>query len=134
MRLGFYSRGGKVLLYSRKPRRARLPGRKCYLPTLISGRTDVRVSNETAAQRFPASTLPSPTFTMSINRITTGATNQDLLRRGKRITCASHRLARPLSQAPLEPGYLSFRLFDEFFTHQLRGDGIVPRDEITDVA
>ena len=27
-----------------------------------------------------------------------------------------------------------FRLFDEFFTHTLRGDGIVPRDEVTDVA
>src|SRR5271166_1604104 len=36
MRLGFYSRGGKVLLYSRKPRSARLPGRKCYLSTLIT--------------------------------------------------------------------------------------------------
>ena len=31
------------------------------------------------------------------------------LAKGERITRASHRLARPLSQAPLEPGYLSFR-------------------------
>jgi hypothetical protein len=42
------------------------------------------------------------------------------------------------SQAPYTTaqweGRHRFRLFDEFFTHSLRGDEIIPRDEVTDVA
>ena len=96
-------------------------------------------SSETPILMIPTGLLP--TISRPITRTLPDACRYSMKMTTDFITATSGIAAillppatRPVSPSMAKAASNRFRLFAEFFTHPLRDDGIVPRDEITDVA